>query len=218
MAIAIVDYCKGNLASVQRGLAQAGYEAYITSDPELILKGDAVILPGVGAFADAMATMNELGQKEAIRQRVLGDGVAFLGICLGMHLLFEGGEEGAQEGALIPGLGLMKGDALRMESICADGSQVKIPHVGWNALDFADCEPSPLFAGVPQGSHFYFTHSFMAVPAESDVIIARTCHAQPFASAVGRGNIYATQFHPEKSSAMGLRVLENFGRIVYERS
>ena len=218
MALVIVDYCKGNLASVQRGFEQAGYNAIISAQPADILKADAVVLPGVRAFADAAATLVETGQMDAIRQRVLGDGVPFLGLCLGMHLLLSDGVEGAPEGGSIAGLGLVPGSALRMEGSCSDGRQVKIPHMGWNSLDFEDCAPSPLFEGVPQGTYFYFTHSYMAVPASDDDVLARSTYARPFASAIGRGNIYGVQFHPEKSSAMGLRVLHNFGTIVYERS
>lgn len=209
--IAVVDYCKGNLASVQRGLADAGYDARITDSPSDILVADGIVLPGVGAFTDAMSTMFETGQAEAIRQAV-ASGVPFLGICLGVHLIYEWGDEGCASGERMEGLKLLSGHVERMSAFDDEGTKHKIPHVGWNSIEYAlEC---PLFEGVANGSYFYFTHSYCAVPDDPADIVATTVHARPFASAVARGNVYGVQFHPEKSSHCGLQILNNFGRIV----
>ena len=209
--IAVVDYCKGNLASVQRGLADAGFDARITDKPSDILAADGIVLPGVGAFTDAMETMNKTGQSDALRQAV-ASGVPFLGICLGVHLIFERGDEGCEDGASMDGLALVSGAVERMNAFDAAGKKHKIPHVGWNSVEYA--RETPLFEGIPDGSYFYFTHSYCAVPDSQSDIIARTEHAQLFVSAVEHRNIYGVQFHPEKSSHYGLKLLSNFGRIV----
>lgn len=212
--IAVVDYCKGNLASVQRGLADAGYDARITTEPADIIAADGIVLPGVGAFTDAMTTMNQTGQTEAIRESVQA-GTPFLGICLGVHLLFDWGDEGCEPGERMGGLGLLPGHVERMADRDADGKKYKIPHVGWNSAEFVQgAQSNPLFAGLEDSSYFYFTHSYCAVPDLESDIIATTVHAKPFASVVCRDNIYGVQFHPEKSSADGLKVLVNFGKIV----
>lgn len=213
--IAVVDYCKGNLASVQRGLADAGFDARITDDPADILAADGVVLPGVGAFADAMATMERTGQADALRQACEA-GAPFLGICLGLHLLFDWGDENCAEGEFTRGLGVLPGHATRMEAFDDAGVKHKIPHVGWNSVEYA--RSSPLFEGVPDGSHFYFTHSYRAVPDDEADVIATSEHARRFACAVERGNVFGVQFHPEKSSQLGLKVLENFGHIVEMRN
>lgn len=209
--ICVIDYKKGNLANVQRGLADAGHDAFISSAVQDILEADGIVLPGVGSFADAMSTMNELGQSDAVREKV-AQGAPFLGICLGLQLLYEWGDEGAQDGGRIQGLGLIKGHVARMASIDDAGIKHKVPHVGWNTVEFL--RESPLFDGVADGSHFYFTHSYVGVPADQADALATTTHAEPFVCSLQHGNIYATQFHPEKSSALGMRVLSNFGSIV----
>ena len=210
--IAVVDYCKGNLASVQRGLADAGYDARITDKPADILAADGIVLPGVGAFADAMTTMNELGQSQALRTAI-ASGMPFLGICLGVHLIFDWGDEGCDEGVRMEGLGVVPGHIERMPAYDAMGSKYKIPHVGWNSVELQrdDC---PLFEGIPDGSYFYFTHSYCAVPSNPADCVATSTHAQSFACAVQHDNVYGVQFHPEKSSKLGLQVLVNFGAIV----
>ncbi len=213
MAIAVVDYCKGNLRSVQKGLEAAGAEAFISSDPKEIAKAQALVLPGVGAFADAAQTMNSTGQMSLLRE-MIKDGVPFLGICLGIHLLFEWGEEGASSSEnLIAGLGVLPGVAKRLSSESPDGSRLKIPHVGWNTVELIkpDC---PIFDGIPNSTHFYFTHSYVAIPAEAEDMAATTTHGQAFTSVVWNKNIYGVQFHPEKSSAAGMRVLSNFVRSI----
>lgn len=217
MSIAVVDYCKGNLRSCCRGIEAVGYEAVITQDPEVIVRSDAVVLPGVGAFADASETMLVTGQMEAIRRRVIDDGMPFLGICLGMQLIMERGDEGMPEGEWAEGLGFMRGSCARMADTCADGTKVKIPHVGWNSVEYVADRKNPLFEGICDGSFFYFTHSYRSVCEEEGDVVGTTTHAETFPSAVQRGNIFGTQFHPEKSSSTGLSVLRNFGRIVYGR-
>ena len=211
MPIAIVDYCKGNLRSVQRGLELAGSAAVITADPDEIARAEAIVLPGVGSFHDASAYMVDSGQMAALRDSIRA-GVPFLGICLGLQLLFERGAEGAPEG-WDEGIGILAGEAVHMERTREDGSRVKIPHVGWNDVFYT--RESALFAGVPDGSYFYFTHSFIAKPCDDDDMIGRTEHARRFASAVQKDNVFGVQFHPEKSSARGLKVLENFVHIIY---
>ena len=222
--IAIVDYCKGNLASVQRGLADAGFDARITGSAADIRAADGIVLPGVGAFADAMTTMNETGQTEAI-QGAVADGAPFLGICLGLHLLFEWGDEGVAEGQRMAGLGLLEGHIERVAAYDAAGVKHKVPHVGWNSVEFARLalaedgsylSSCPLLSGVPDSSYFYFTHSYAVRAGCADDIVATTTHAVRFTSAVARGTVFGVQFHPEKSSRLGLAVLENFGHIVEE--
>lgn len=219
-SIAVVDYCKGNLASVQRGLADAGYDARITDSPADILAADGIVLPGVGSFADAMTTMEATGQADALRQ-ALAEDVPFLGICLGVHLLFDWGDEGVAEGERMAGLGALPGHIERMSAFDDVGRKHKIPHVGWNSLEFTEAlasNPSAarLFEGVDDGSYFYYTHSYCAVPDEESDVVGTSTHAQRFASAVARDNVFGVQFHPEKSSHVGLRVLRNFGELVEE--
>ena len=211
--ICVIDYLKGNLASVQRGLADAGHDAFISSKPQDILSAQGIVLPGVGSFADAMVTMNELGQTQAIQEKV-ASGAPFLGICLGTQLIYEWGDEGCPAGEHMEGVGLLKGHVERMPAMTSDGTKLKVPHVGWNSVEIV--RDNPLFDGIENGSYFYFTHSYIGVPACEEDVACVTEHAQPFVSAIRHDNIYATQFHPEKSSALGMRVLANFGRLVEE--
>lgn len=214
--IAVVDYHKGNLRSVERGLADAGAHAVVTDDAVTIAQADGIVLPGVGAFADASASMRALGEDDAVRQAV-AHGAPFLGICLGLQLAFDWGDEGCEPGQRAQGLGLLPGHCERMPATDDAGMRYKVPHVGWNDVALtvrgASC---PLFAGVPDHTYFYFTHSYCAVPDDPADLLGTTTHARPFASAVGRGRVYAVQFHPEKSSTLGLVVLKNFVGIVRE--
>lgn len=210
--IAVVDYHKGNLKSVERGLIAAGAKAQITDNPEEILRASAIVLPGVGAFTDAMQTMNELGQAEAVLQSIK-QGRAFLGICLGLHLLFEGGEEHAKPGVPTPGLGVFPGVVKKMPSTDAQGLAYKVPHVGWNQVTHsAHSEKNPsaaaLFDNIKCGENFYFTHSYIS-PA-SEFTAATTTHSIEFPSAVAHENVLGVQFHPEKSSDAGAALLKNF--------
>ena len=217
--IAVVDYQKGNLKSVERGLITAGGEAFITADASEIAKAGAIVLPGVGAFADAAATMCELGQMDVIRECVRA-GVPFLGICLGEHLMFEHGVEDAPEGNPACGLGLLPGTVVAMPRCDAQGKAFKVPHVGWNTIEMPACNGGaavppcacPLFDGIAPGEYFYFTHSYIA-PTGSHTI-AETTHSVRFTSAVQFGECaFGVQFHPEKSSDAGARVLANFVAI-----
>ena len=223
--LAIVDYAKGNLMSVARGLAAAGArDVQIVSEPEQILQADAVVLPGVGAFADAAHAMQKSGQMDAVRQAI-DAGTPFLGICLGLHLLFEAGTEGADQEAganaqaasssqpTVPGLGVIPGIVDRMPNHNQDGAFFKVPHVGWNTVHRLSACDSPLLAGIDEGEHFYFTHSYIAPP--SSFTHATCAHSVEFPCFVDvGGTCFGVQFHPEKSSDAGLRVLANFVSLV----
>ncbi len=207
--IAVVDYHKGNLKSVERGLIGVGADARITDDAAEIARADAIVLPGVGAFADAAAAMNELGQMQLLCERIEA-GVPFLGICLGLHLMFEGGDEHAQ-GSPTPGMGILPGIVSALPKVDSAGNAYKIPHVGWNSVEYSG-EPSALFDGIPDGEFFYFTHSF-AVP-QSSATIATTTHSVAFPCAVQVAErAFGVQFHPEKSSDAGARLLANFVKL-----
>lgn len=211
--IAVVDYCKGNLKSVERGLIAAGGDARITDDPQFIAAADGIVLPGVGAFADAAHTMERLGQTEAIRAAI-ERGVPFLGICLGLHLLFSDGIEGAAAGLPAEGLGIVPGVVNKMPNRDAEGTYYKVPHVGWNSIEFVEGREScPLLAGIKPGEYFYFTHSYIA-PA-NPYAVTTTTHAVTFPSTIALDDrVFGVQFHPEKSSDAGARVLKNFLDIV----
>ena len=199
--IAIVDYRMGNLRSVEKGFEAAGVsDIAVTGDEAVVTAADAIVVPGVGAFRDAAANLRESGMWDVILARV-SEGVPLLGICLGMQLLVTVGLEDGEW----PGLGLVPGVCDRLPA------GVKIPHIGWNTVSFP--KPSPLFDGVAEGSAFYFVHSYRVVPDDLAAAACITEYGVPFVSAVQAGNVYGVQFHPEKSSTTGLRVLANFGRI-----
>ena len=221
--IAVVDYHKGNLKSVERGLIAVGGDAVITDDPAVISAADAIVLPGVGAFADAADTMRELGQMEVIRDCVQR-GVPFLGICLGMHLMFEEGEEGElatgdDEDPIRPqGLAILPGVVGHLPRRDAQGASYKIPHVGWNSIEFigSAAESCPLFDGIEEGEFFYFTHSYAAPDTPASVAV--TAHSLTFPCVVQyKNHAFGVQFHPEKSSDAGARMLRNFVRFVSDR-
>ena len=201
--VAIIDYNAGNLKSVEKALRFIGEESIITGDYHEILCADKVILPGVGAFGSAMEQIKRLELHKAIEE-VTEKGTPFLGICLGLQLLFDGSEE--SEG--VEGLHILPGAIKKIQG----EPGMKIPHVGWNTVEFAE---DPLFEGIPQGEHFYFTHSF-AVP-ESDCTLATTTHSITFPCAVKYGPCaYGVQFHPEKSSDAGVALLRNFVTLAKE--
>ena len=207
--IAVVDYRMGNLKSVERGLRAVGADARITSDPREIAAADAVVLPGVGAFGDAMASMDRLGETDAMRSAI-ADGKPFLGICLGLHLLFANGVEGASDGGTVKGMGLVEGTVVRIPNHDAVGRAYKIPHVGWNSVEGLKTQ---LFDGIPEGEHFYFTHSYM-VP-DTPYTIATTEHSVRIPAAIAVSDrVFGVQFHPEKSSDAGAKLLANFVQIV----
>lgn len=195
----IIDYDAGNINSVEKALHTLGEETLITDRKEEIEAADRVILPGVGAFGDAMEKLNDSGLTEVIR-RVAGQGMPFLGICLGLQLLFEKSEE--SEG--VAGLGILPGEILRIP----DASGLKIPHVGWNSLEYP--RKGKLFRGIPEGAYVYFVHSYYLRAKEEDIVTAVTEYGTRIHASVERGNVFACQFHPEKSSSVGLKLLENF--------
>jgi glutamine amidotransferase len=200
--IAIIDYQMGNLRSVQKGFEKVGYQATITSDPALLAEADKIVLPGVGAFGDAMAELERRHLVEPIRQAIAA-GKPFLGICLGLQLLFDVGYEGGRHA----GLGVLAGEVVRFD-LPAD---YKVPHMGWNQLQIR--RPAPVLAGLAEGTHCYFVHSYHVVPRDADVVATQTDYGRPFCSMVWRDNIFATQFHPEKSQADGLKILRNFAAL-----
>ncbi|GMT42468.1 MAG: imidazole glycerol phosphate synthase subunit HisH [bacterium] len=200
LMIAIIDYDMGNLRSVQKGFEHVGAEAGITRDPEAIASASALVLPGVGAFGVCMEKLQRYGLIDPIRA-FIESGKPFLGICLGLQLLFEESVEfGSQEG-----LGILKGRVMRFGR-----NGLKVPHMGWNGISIK--KTSRLLEGINDGSYFYFVHSFYVVPDE-DVTLCETDYDVNFVSAVEKGNIFATQFHPEKSQRAGLKILGNFTRV-----
>ncbi len=199
--IAIIDYGVGNLRSVQKGLEKVGQQARIVQDPDEIREAGGIVLPGVGAFADAMKSLAERGLIGVIKE-VAASGKPLLGICLGMQLLFEESEEGER----VPGLALLKGRVRRLPP------GLKVPHMGWNQVEIA--HPAPIVQGVQDGSAFYFVHSYYVDPVETDVVTTWTEYGIKFASIVAKNNIYGIQFHPEKSSNLGLHILKNFGELI----
>lgn len=216
--IAIVDYAKGNLQSVQKGLEAAGArDVRIVTSPADIAQASAVVLPGVGAFADASASMQETGQMDAVRDHIVA-GKLFLGICLGIQLLFEEGTEGVAPGAPnAKGIGILPGVADRLPSYDAQGNFYKIPHVGWNSVEKLTGCNTPLLDGIAEGEHFYFTHSYTA--PNSEYTQATTTHSITFPCFVGYNHTcFGIQFHPEKSSDAGLAVLHNFIQLLPESS
>lgn len=194
--IAVIDYGMGNLHSVMKAVERLGYEAAVTSREEEILAADGAILPGVGAFGDAMHFLRETGLKDTVL-RYAATGKPLLGICLGMQLLFTSSEEHGEH----EGLDLLPGRVVRLEG------DFKIPHMGWNRLRFKTA--SPLLAGLKE-EHAYFVHSFHAMPERDSDLLADTDYYGPVTAIVGRDNVYGTQFHPEKSGSLGMQLLGNF--------
>ncbi|MFZ5632587.1 MAG: imidazole glycerol phosphate synthase subunit HisH [Bacillota bacterium] len=199
--VAVIDYGMGNLRSVEKGFERVGVNVKIVRDPEEVDRADGVVLPGVGAFADAMENLKKTGMDLAVK-RAAGDGRPLLGICLGLQLMFEASEEwGYSEG-----LGIFPGMVRRLPE------GLKVPHMGWNQVRFKGSHP--LFRDVPDNSAFYFVHSYYVDPKHESITMGVTDYGVEFTSAVGYDNIFAIQFHPEKSSVLGLRILRNFGGIV----
>jgi len=198
--IAIIDYGMGNIHSVQKALERFGASTMVTNRTEQLAKADKLVLPGVGAFDDAVLELEKQGLAQAIREHI-GKKKLFLGICLGMQLLFES----SQEARKTRGLGILKGEIKRF----TPKPQIKIPHMGWNQLNIKkqDC---PLLKGVADKSYVYFCHSYYPVPAGNEMVAASTDYGPEFVSLIWDKNIYAAQFHPEKSQETGLRMLENF--------
>ena len=196
--IAIIDYDAGNIKSVEKALKTLGQEVIVTRDAEIILKADKVILPGVGAFGDAMGKLHDYGLVDVI-YKVVEKNTPFLGICLGLQLMFESSEETPG----VEGLGILKGKIVKIP----ENGDLKIPHMGWNSLHFQN--EGRLFANLPQDSYVYFVHSYY-LKAEEDIVVATTEYGVTVHAAVEKDNIFACQFHPEKSSDVGLTILKNF--------
>lgn len=202
--IAIIDYGMGNLRSVQKGFERVGAEAVVTDDPRLILEADKIVLPGVGAFRDCMRNLEQAGFVEPIL-KVISDGRPFLGICVGMQLLFSD----SSEFGLYAGLNVIPGHVLRFpEGMREGGELLKVPHMGWNQLSFR--RRPPAFEGIEEGTNVYFVHSYYVKPDDDGVVATTTGYGSEFCSAVWKDNIVATQFHPEKSQHAGLSILKNF--------
>lgn len=200
--IAIIDYDAGNIKSVEKALLLLGQDVVITGDREEILKADKVVLPGVGAFGDAMDNLRRTGLDQVIRE-VTDRGTLFLGICLGLQLLFERSDEAPG----VDGLGILEGEILRIP----DKDGLKIPHMGWNSLHLEN--NGRLFRGIEEGSYVYFVHSYYLKAADERIVKASTEYSTHIHASVEKGNVFACQFHPEKSSAAGLAMLRNFVEI-----
>ena len=200
--VAIIDYDAGNIRSVEKALQFLGEEVIVTSDRDEILSADKAILPGVGSFGDAMDSMTKKGLVDTVKQNALS-GKPFLGICLGLQLLFEESEESPG----VKGLGIFKG---KIKKFSPDMG-LKIPHIGWNSLEIK--QKDTLFKDIPENSYVYFVHSYYLHAEDENEIATVTNYGIDFHSAVGKDNIFATQFHPEKSGDVGLQILRNFASM-----
>lgn len=200
--ITIIDYGSGNLRSVEKGFIKIGYDVKVTNRPEDVREAEAIVLPGVGAFKDCMQELTKLGLTDVIVEAIK-NGTPYLGICLGLQILFNESEEFGST----KGLGVLDGKVVKFRS-----GELKIPQMGWNQLNIK--KSSPLFNEIPDKSYFYFVHSYYVAPEDNDIISTTTDYGVEFTSSVCKDNIYAVQFHPEKSQALGLQMLKNFGNIV----
>jgi glutamine amidotransferase len=200
--IAIIDYGMGNLRSVQKGFEKVGHEAIVTADPAQVQRASKVVLPGVGAFEDAIAELRRRDLAGPVLDAIQS-GKPFLGICLGLQLLFEVSYENGQH----EGMGVLKGKVVRFQL----PPEYSVPHMGWNQL--AIRRRPPVLEGIADGTYFYFVHSYYVVPSDPGVIATETEYPAPFCSMIWRDNVYATQFHPEKSQTDGLRLLRNFAAL-----
>lgn len=197
--VAIIDYDAGNIKSVEKAMKLLKQEVVVTRDPEMILGADKVILPGVGSFGDAMGKIRQYDLEKVIHE-VVERQIPFLGICLGLQLLFERSEESPG----VQGLGILKGEILRIP----ETEGLKVPHMGWNSLEFSG--DGRLFQGIPEDAYVYFVHSYYLKAEETEIVTARTDYGTEIHASVEKGQIFACQFHPEKSSDVGLRILKNF--------
>lgn len=200
--ISIVDYGMGNLRSVQKAFEKLGVAAKIVTSPAEVAAAEKLVLPGVGAFRDAIHELQRLNLVDSIKSHIAA-GKPFLGICLGLQMLFDVSYEDGEW----PGLGVIPGKVIRF----TEHPELKVPHMGWNQLEVAG-QPK-LLAGIPPDAYFYFVHSYFVVPSDPSVVAAVTDYGQKFVSMIARGNVFATQFHPEKSQSVGLKLLENFANL-----
>jgi len=199
--IIVIDYGMGNLRSVQKAFEKLGFDARISPSPDDVRAAEKIVLPGVGAFGDAMTELRARGLAEAVVDEVK-KGKPFFGMCLGLQLLFEVSHERGEH----RGLGILKGEVVRF-----DVGDLKVPHMGWNRVKHL--KTAPHLSGIPDGAFMYFAHSYYVVPEDDSVVATVTRYGVDFASSVWRDNIFATQFHPEKSQDYGLRILRNFGKL-----
>ena len=208
--IVVIDYGMGNLRSAQKGLEKAGHAATISSDPSDLERANGIVLPGVGAFKDCFDGLRERGFVEPLLASV-DRGRPLLGICVGMQMLFESGVEG--EGS--PGLGILPGTVARFPDARETG--LKVPHMGWNELEPVAERTCPLFSYLEEGSYVYFVHSYYARPSADELVYATTNYGIDFPAVVGRGHVFGTQFHPEKSQSVGIGILRAFGEYVQKQ-
>ena len=205
--IAIIDYGMGNLRSVQKGFERVGFDAVVTADPRVVLEADRVVLPGVGAFPDCMRNLEQGGFVDPLL-KVLQDGRPFLGICLGLQLLFTESEEFG----IHKGLNVIPGRVVRFPEGMTEGEEeLKVPHMGWNQVSIK--RRPPALQGIEDGANFYFVHSYYVQPEDTAVVATTTGYGIEFCSSIWKDNIVATQFHPEKSQEKGLAILKNFGAM-----
>ncbi|KAI5914468.1 imidazole glycerol phosphate synthase subunit HisH [Thauera sp. 2A1] len=205
-SVAIIDYGMGNLRSVAKAIEYVapGHDVFVTSDPARVAAAAKVVFPGQGAMPDCMRELDLRGLRPAVLEAAASK--PFLGICIGEQMLFQHSAEGD-----VPGLGILQGDVIRFPDarmVAADGARLKVPHMGWNEV--WQSRPHALWEGIPDGERFYFVHSYFVQPADAAEVAAQTDYGVRFTSAVARANIFAVQFHPEKSAAAGLRLLANF--------
>ncbi len=202
--IAVIDYGMGNLASVQKALVHEGGDARLVPSPSELPGAEKIVLPGVAAFGESINQLRELGFVQPI-VKAIKDGLPYLGICLGLQMLFDVSYEDGEH----TGLGILPGKVVRFEFDPAEVSQdLVVPHMGWNRIHWE--RPCPLYAGIDNGSYAYFAHSYHVVPVEENITATITEYGYPFTSSIWRGNVFGTQFHPEKSQDVGLKILRNF--------
>ena len=201
--VALVDYGAGNIRSVAKALERSGFEVEVTDSPSVVLAADCVVLPGAGAFADAMQTLRAGGLEDAVKQTVQA-GRPYLGLCVGVQVLFEEGEEHG----ITPGFGIFGGRVERFPETGVDGSRLRVPQIGWNEVRFQG--DHPMIAHLPERDHYYFVHSYRPVPTDSSVVAGVCDYGGNFAAAVANPSVFAVQFHPEKSQQAGKRLLDAY--------
>ena len=204
--VAIIDYDAGNIKSVEKAFDYLGTETVVTRDPKEIYRADRVVLPGVGSFGDAMNKINEYGLRETINE-VVSHETPFLGICLGLQLLFDSSDESEN----VSGLGILRGTINRIPNVDANNNTYKIPQIGWNSLSFP--REGRLFKGIGEDAYVYFVHSYYLKAADRDQVVATTDYSVTIDASVESGNVFACQFHPEKSAEVGMQILKNFLEI-----
>ncbi len=204
--VAIIDYDAGNIKSVEKAFDYLGTETIVTRDPKEIYRADRVVLPGVGSFGDAMNKINEYGLRETINE-VVSHETPFLGICLGLQLLFDSSDESEN----VSGLGILRGTINRIPNVDTNNNTYKIPQIGWNSLSFP--REGRLFKGISEDAYVYFVHSYYLKAADRDHVVATTDYSVTIDASVESGNVFACQFHPEKSAEVGMQILKNFLEI-----